>query len=713
MPRTVILDRSGENPIEPESILVEDGRSVLENAETSAVLFVRGRICDWVSELGRARGWDLQWRSSPSDELVSQCSSLTLNEASRFLERLPHWTTLSRPLMVADLAVMRWPELDPRGKAEVEYAWSWLLWRASCTVECDEIAVATAIAEQYLVNDPFALGSVREATTKQAAWKTIKAWLRCEKTAISLPERHEFEIPDWVIENLKHEWGFQAVESRGTFFSSILMSGATLTLLKASASLAAEYFRHNPGHLTADTLEMIKEFIPFREWSALQKCMPIPLPGPAPKELGTLFEWYSREYLPYRVASQAYEFSDDLQAILKEFGLWYLRFYSNARTGGIGGQLMSWSKTAKLSEERDCIKLLLILDGLGYLDGKQIAQFISLESPRLSLDALEIVLSPLPTITHFAKPALVAGMAPFHAFEEDPAQIQTRDPEVIRALDSASPGDIVLFSILEPDKTYHKQTDMHTTAIEVEGRLKSVAARLSHIVQSVNDRAKLRVYITTDHGRMLGRAQRVIPVPNGMEAHGRAAWGRCSQTYDLDGVSADGEIAFLEPGRFGIPDSAAVILSNGAFLTNDGKTGSEPFPHGGVFPEEVLIPWMQFTRDRGPVELKIRITGAGRAGDSGKIRIEVDNASAVRVELLEVRFSHVNELLTPNWIINPMQQASREWSVAKWPDKNMLGDLRAAVNYSMPNGERTELAVKPELNVEEMYSREDVLGDLL
>ena len=713
MPRSVILDRSGENPVSPGSVLVEDDRSFLQNVEETAPLFVRGKVCDWASELARARGWDIEWRTSPLDELVSQCPSLTLDAAKRFLALTQNWTRLPRPLSLLDIAVLRWQELDYRGKSEIEYAWSWLLWRTKSPAEEDFIPIAQAMARHYAENDRIAITALDRSTTKETAWRTVKEWLRCEETSLPIPEVREYEIPTWVFADLAEEWRERAIATQGKFFISLVKMGAPLSLIKISTGVAAEYLRHNPDRLTSEILELIKCFLPFREWSALQKMKPIPPPGPPPAELEALCEWYLRDYLSYRIASQGADDPADFQHNLKLFGLWYLRFYSNARTGGIGGQLMSWTKTARLSDEKDYVKLLLILDGLGYVDGKQIAQFISQESARLSLDALDIVLSPLPTTTHFAKRALIAGMAPFHAFEEDPAQIQTRDRDVIQALDCASPGQTVIFSILEPDKTYHKQMDPYTTIVEVEGRLKSIATRLAHIVRNVNDKIKLRVYVTTDHGRMLGQARRSIPVPHGMTSHGRAAWGVSSHDYDIDGVFVDGEVAFLEPGRFGIPDDAAVVLSDAAFVTNDGRSGAEPFPHGGVLPEEVLIPWLQFTRDRGPIKLTIRITGSGRAGANGRIKIEIDNASTVQVQLVEISLSNMEEPLLPNWSLNPMQRANREWSVAAWPAKRTISEMSALVTYAMPNGERTQIVVKPDLHVEEMYSREDVLGDLL
>jgi hypothetical protein len=231
------------------------------------------------------------------------------------------------------------------------------------------------------------------------------------------------------------------------------------------------------------------------------------------------------------------DYPDRMREIGRDFGHWYLKFYSNARTGGIGRELMSWSKTAQLASVPGIVKLLIVLDGLGYNDAKQVVELISGTTRRLSLDDFELLFAPLPTVTHFAKAALMAGVTPVQAFdEEDIGAIETRDPDVIRALNEAKPADVIIWSVLEPDKTYHKPLEHETLKFEVEGRLRSVARRIARIVHEVQDTKKLRVIITTDHGRLLSDSRRLHPVPKGMVPHGRAAWGPASVLFDADGT---------------------------------------------------------------------------------------------------------------------------------------------------------------------------------
>ena len=138
-----------------------------------------------------------------------------------------------------------------------------------------------------------------------------------------------------------------------------------------------------------------------------------------------------------------------------------------------------------------------------------------------------------------------------------------------------------------------------------------------------------------------------------MKAHGRAAWGPCSVPFDADGIYIDQDLAYIDAQRFGLPEPSAIMLSDDAFLMSDGRTGVETFPHGGVFPEEVLIPWIRFTRDRGPITISIRITGKGVAGASGKLTLEVTNASDVPIEIVQLNLLTLNLHIEMNLRLKP------------------------------------------------------------
>ena len=166
---------------------------------------------------------------------------------------------------------------------------------------------------------------------------------------------------------------------------------------------------------------------------------------------------------------------------------------------------------------------------------------------------------------------------------------------------------------------------------------------------------------------MLSSSERVYAPPNRMTAHGRAAWGACTVAFDSDGVFVDGNIAYIDPERFGLPEAASIVISDEAFCMSDGRSGVESFTHGGVFPEEVLIPWLQFTRDRSPLKLSIRLTGLGRAGAAGKMRLEIINTSEVRIEIIQVQLSLPQITIDSTMTVAPLQRSAAEWSIAVWP----------------------------------------------
>ena len=716
MSAEVVLDPHSENLVEPGLLEVRDEITFLKYVNSPVPLFIHGHVlCDWAADVARARGWQISWRSAPSLELLRICPSLSPEQARAFLTRVGSLHGLKRPLSLLDLGIAKWPEIDPSGKSEAEQAWSWLLWKARADLAPEEQVFAVSLGSAFQIEDTPALRLVFAATDVDQAWRILKEWLCCDRSRLDLPSCPATKLPAWALARLEDEWRIRAVQTRGSFFGELVEAGAPRLVLKTAGSVIFAYYRNNPEYLSQESLGLIKAYLRVQEWQTLQDLLPTSDPGSPPTTVPEVFTWFSKRYLKFRLwKGQTSGHLDRTREIGREFGLWYLKFYSNARAGGAGGELMSWSRTAELAKASGSVNLLIVLDGLGYADAQQITDFISDETARLSLDGIELLFAPLPTITRFAKPSLMAGVTPVQAFEEEEiGSIEKRDPDVVTALNAATPGTLIIWSLLEPDETYHKPHDVQTLRYEVEGRLRSIAQRVTRIVNDVHDGQKLRVFITTDHGRLLSVSRRAHEVPPKMKAHGRAAWGPASVPFDNDGIFVDGALAYVDAERFGLPEPAAIVLADTAFLTSDGRTGTESFPHGGVYPEEVLIPWIEFTRDRGPVSLSVRLTGHGVAGAAGQVRLEVTNASDVRIEIVQLYLYPLNVRIGTSVNVRPFKRAGIEWTLLNWPQRKDLASLEATMTYAMPTGERQSHRVVPEFAVDEMYSRETILDDLL
>jgi hypothetical protein len=391
-----------------------------------------------------------------------------------------------------------------------------------------------------------------------------------------------------------------------------------------------------------------------------------------------------------------------------------LAYYVESRAGGGGAEHLSWSKTSRLSRINDVVTLLTVLDGLGYRDAETLLTRMRGKSSRLFLDDFTVALAPVPTVTEFAKRALLTGVHPTCALDEEHiGTLERRDLGVIKALDGARVGDVVIWSLLGPDDTYHHaHMDPDSMRSEVDARLRSMADRIVRVAHETSDSIRLRLVITTDHGRLLSNAIRRQPVPEGMKAHGRAAWGQASMCFGAEGFVIEGHIAYLHPERFGVPETCAILLSDEAFLASDGRSGVEPYPHGGLYPEEVLIPWIELTRDREALSLAASLAGRARAGTSGTLRLEISNASDVRITALELAVRRIGKSFSLDIEVPPMGSATARLTASSWPSAAECEDLGAVLIYALPTGERRELAVTCAVESEEMYKQEDILSDL-
>jgi hypothetical protein len=274
--------------------------------------------------------------------------------------------------------------------------------------------------------------------------------------------------------------------------------------------------------------------------------------------------------------------------------------------------------------------------------------------------------------------------------------------------------------LVEPDRAYHFTRDEAELANAVDERLYGIAGSLGTVVANVPDAVRLRVVLTSDHGRLLGEAARSIPVPAGLRPHGRAAWGvRTDGRVPSAAAQIDGDLVWLHPGAFGLPPGMAyaVVLDDGAFVTADGKGGSERFPHGGLFPEEVLVPWVVLARDATVEPISGRLTGSGVTGQTGSLTLSLTNPNefAVTLVALELGVAGVaGPVIVPlAGTVGAMGAHEATASVAPWPDVGRADSVVVQIRYRLPDGEERRHPVAADLTSNTLYRKDDILGGLL
>lgn len=176
-------------------------------------------------------------------------------------------------------------------------------------------------------------------------------------------------------------------------------------------------------------------------------------------------------------------------------------------------------------------------------------------------------------------------------------------------------------------------------------------------------------------------------------------------------------MVFLHGERFGLPCEAALALGEDAFLTSDGKTGSERYAHGGLYPEEVIIPWYVYGRDIGMATVKIVIRGNGQVNKTSQIEIEAINSSDIPVTLtsLTLDLGRAGKRVIPlDWQIAPESPVLNRVDLESWPSKTDAKLATGTVEFRQSNGLafNVEAQVDLQMQGDAMYARDDILEGL-
>jgi hypothetical protein len=361
--------------------------------------------------------------------------------------------------------------------------------------------------------------------------------------------------------------------------------------------------------------------------------------------------------------------------------------------------------------------LLVVLDGMHATDARYLLQSIRTHTQRLDVMSEDFAFTSLPTITQFAKEALFRGVPPMKVPDVEPVgEILPEDKSPAVKLASGQNRGIFLWRVLEPDRTYHQQNKSENLRQKVEGCLETISLIIKEIVEAIPDHIVVQIVITTDHGRMLGRAVRTIPVPNGMKGHGRAAWGASSKVYPESGYIIEDQLAYLYSESFGLSEDVAIPLDESAFRGNDDRTGSENYPHGGIFPEEIIVPWIVLTRDYVIPKVEITIKGRGRARRGGTMQIHILNQSEIELTLREAEISLRNEMnitLELEVPIKPYSEITHTVDLEPWPSPAAAKTVKAVARLRQPNQMQFDYPAEIEIESEDMYvEQENILEDL-
>lgn len=728
--RRLYTDQRTDCEVPTDAVSVNSEIEFLHAMAGNEDLVVRGMaLCQWVERVWQSRGLPIERLLSPVEELEKCVMGAVPGQlAQLYEERLSSFVNVARPFKLQRVLEALYPEdVMWQNQSSLRHAASWLMWldRTDPAITVQPLLRTQAMLWRSMNKGVEAV--FYEVYEPEKARELLGNWLGYGEEIIS----EEFpvfplDVPLRYLDMAARSWKPRIVTTKGEYALDLIKLRLPRCMRMKAAELAYNYFKTNQENLSQDAIRLLANYLTPQSIAVLRKFLPPPTPGMPPRDAVVLRRWFQNDYLPYRMwclGSQNEEGLKVCEEASIAFAYWYLDFYPKAIS--VGNQDLAFIRASMLQGScKDYVTLFVITDGLCELDAHAMIHKIIMCDERLTLSRNDLVFASVPTITEICKPALKMGRTPRDVNDatSPPKNIyylpENADPST--ALEKAIIGDYFIWSHTEPDRTYHGFADTTTLLDKVEGQVKVLASRIVNAADKVPDSLKLRIVVATDHGRLLGKSSRTIKIPEGMKSHQRAALGLSTEGLAQPGyqISEDGSTVLLNGRRFGFSkdQDCAVVLGDKSFFKNDGKSGLEHFPHGGLSPEEVLTPWFEIIRDAEPPSLECIARGAAEEGKPGDISIRCVNFGSIDITILTVEFQFCNKPrldITFDTVVPRQQEKTVIGRIDVWPTPTDLRAACALARVKLPVGDEQTVPVQLELESEGFQSRRNILDDLL
>jgi len=320
-------------------------------------------------------------------------------------------------------------------------------------------------------------------------------------------------------------------------------------------------------------------------------------------------KWAISEYFPYKKWSVQQERWDKrIELVIQSYSEWLYRRYPEFKNSLSPLIYGTWYSIKRHIEEGYKI-LWLIIDNLCWFYLEDIIKtfeeqglFLSSEIPRLSM---------LPSETRFSKTALLAGKLPNQIpqdkyqnystlFEEFckmaniPSYRIIAPDNIEKVFKKEKIGDQIVTCgmLMNPDISGHK--DFYGLERYMKAFFSSVAEDIKNFISSCPFKQFLLI-VSTDHGScIIPQNIKALAKPTGLKEESK--YKRFVSVDSSDNLNEDWY--FLDKDKFGLPESIAIVKGY-AFI---GKRKPQGWVHGGMTPEETLIPHLEFSLQ--PIEIK-------------------------------------------------------------------------------------------------------------
>ncbi len=387
----VLLDPVGDAQAPEGCTVIETEVEFLRHALRPHRLFIRGKeLCRWAEQFYRGRGIPVRRIASPSCVLREICPELSEQQAKELVERLRQpgidYLQWQKP---ADILALLYPNgrwYEP--PSEEHSAW-WLLWLEEVQISEAEQVVLREQASLWEQDAPEALKPMYEACEPHQAQEVLEAWLGLtseRSTGIQLP-LFPCGLPNRWRERISETAKRWYVQGQPKLSEYLKRQDVIRPAKEIVADEGAKYYLNHPSALNKEVLFLLKPYLSHKRWKELEKLLPPQPPGEfdGSQPAKEVLKWVTEQYLPYRKWVSEYgndEQYKQTEQLAHQFIDWLLHFYPRALQDlSLRTSLVFWKVRSSLADDK--VTLLVVLDGLGWLDALSLDEHIQQKSRRL------------------------------------------------------------------------------------------------------------------------------------------------------------------------------------------------------------------------------------------------------------------------------------------------------------------------------------------
>lgn len=368
-----------------------------------------------------------------------------------------------------------------------------------------------------------------------------------------------------------------------------------------------------------------------------------------------MLDWATREYLPYQAWCSAREqFDPDLYRLGDQFSAWLMAHWNDLRANSGRMVFNILPKLAPQLNDPGRVHLVLVIDNLGWSFAETLRDLF--QAKGFFLGSAEPYLAMLPTETEISKKCLLSGEVGYTQIDDtsykkilEKGWVPYFNDNAFRYISdigklsqvSSLDARVYVVNYLAVDKNLHKSAD----EIGMSHR-----EHIQHLLEKLVDNAtafvarhklddRICIHIVSDHGS----TQIPVAVTNDIDPYFFKQPGFEDRSHRFLTVSdarfaalADNlklDCFFLPANDFLLPANVLCARRANRFLPTD----KDIFVHGGLLPEEVIVPYMAFEPATAPLKnLDVLLKKNQFRYRPEPVELEIGNPNGAAVEQVQV-----------------------------------------------------------------------------